>query len=77
MTQGSAAQAEDEMTEVKIVVIGDGAVGKTSMIASYATNTFDEDHVPTIYDIYKCIVEVSQCDSTKIHFQAHPVRHNK
>ncbi|XP_075245290.1 cdc42 homolog [Convolutriloba macropyga] len=45
--------------QVKIVVVGDGAVGKTSMIASYATNSFDDDHVPTVYDMYRCQVEVN------------------
>ena len=48
-----------EKSPLKIVVVGDGAVGKTSMIASYATNTFDDQHVPTVYDLYKCAVEVT------------------
>ena len=57
-----------EEKKVKIVVVGDGAVGKTSMIASYATNSFEDDHVPTVYDLYNCRVEVN---GEKIEVQIH------
>nr|MDO8080387.1 GTP-binding protein [Candidatus Freyarchaeota archaeon] len=32
----------------KIVVVGDGAVGKTSLVKKYSENTFRDDYLPTI-----------------------------
>ncbi|EFA11249.1 Ras-like GTP-binding protein Rho1 [Tribolium castaneum] len=48
------------MSSKKIVVIGDGACGKTSLSVAFSQNEFPETHVPTIYDTYTKTITVDE-----------------
>ena len=41
-----------ETIPIKLVVVGDGAVGKTSLIMTYITGKYPLDYRPTVFDDY-------------------------
>ncbi|KAJ7990408.1 hypothetical protein DPEC_G00299990 [Dallia pectoralis] len=49
---------------LKCLLLGDGAVGKTSLVVSYTTNGYPTKYVPTAFDDFSAVVQVD----------GHPVR---
>jgi len=47
-------------TRIKLVVVGDGAVGKTSLLISYATKKFPTDYVPTVFENYTAQMKMEE-----------------
>lgn len=56
--KNSKTTKEDKWPNIKCVIVGDGAVGKTSLAVSYSNDTFPTEYVPTAFDNYNVVVQV-------------------
>ncbi|CAK62897.1 unnamed protein product (macronuclear) [Paramecium tetraurelia] len=52
-----------EPQSIKIVVVGDSSVGKTSILLTYTQDKFPIDYVPTVFENYSNVISV---DNTQV-----------
>ncbi|XP_023816219.1 rho-related GTP-binding protein RhoF isoform X1 [Oryzias latipes] len=55
---GVTGKGRREKQELKIVIVGDGGCGKTSLLTVYAKGNFPEDYAPSVFEKYVTTVDL-------------------
>uniref|UniRef100_A0A3P9L5S3 Ras homolog family member F n=1 Tax=Oryzias latipes TaxID=8090 RepID=A0A3P9L5S3_ORYLA len=55
---GVTGKGRKEKQELKIVIVGDGGCGKTSLLTVYAKGNFPEKYAPSVFDKYVTTVDL-------------------
>ena len=71
LSAASGSTAGSSYEKIKCVFLGDGAVGKTSLIVSYTTNGYPSEYIPTAIDTYDVVVHVSNLFHIQIDIKVH------
>lgn len=58
MEAGGGAAGDQKVQRKKLVVVGDGACGKTCLLIAYTKNEFPDTHIPTVFETYVTEINV-------------------
>ena len=47
-----------EPIKKKLVIVGDGACGKTSLLIVFCKGEFPENHIPTVFEIFNASITI-------------------